>query len=112
MNSTKWKEFIDSVSKLEDLNPKIRYQCITSDEIFGFSQVWWNELYEICAEIKWLEIDPVKKEFRGKLVSDKETDYSDLVSSLLSQANIPYSIEGRYFKVWGYIGKNDNPEFV
>lgn len=112
MNATKWKELIDAESNIDGFSPEVRYQCITSEVVFGFSQVWWNELYEKSSSIKWLEIDPIKTEYRGELVSGKETDYSELVEKLLNKNNIPHSIVNKCLKIWGYICKDENSKNV
>ena len=111
MNKTKWKELCDSFSESIDFTPSVRYKCITSDEVTGFSLVWWNEMFRESAAFEWLDIDPVKRERRGRLVSDRETDYSDTVIGILKKYNIPYSIEEGCYRVWGYISKNENPDF-
>jgi len=62
--------------------------------------------------IEWIEIDPVKSERIGRLVPDKKTDYSEFVVSVLLKNNIPYSINGPNYKVWGYANTSEQPEFV
>jgi hypothetical protein len=112
MNKTKWRELCGDFEKMNDPLVQIRYKLITSEELVGFSPVWWNEVLNETPAIEWLEFDPVKREKRGSLVSDKEIDMSGDIIEVLDRHNIRYSIEGVYLRVWGYLNQRASPEFV
>lgn len=112
MNRTKWRELCEEFEKVHELNVNVRYKMISSDELNGFSPVWWNELLEESTAIEWIEFNPINKEHIGRLVSDKETDISEVILGILKKHNIPYSIEKAYFRVWGYLNQDDRPVFV
>lgn len=112
MNQTKWRELCEEFESLQDLNIKVRYKLITAEQMFGFSPVWWHQLFEETPSIEWLEFDPIVAEHRGQLISHKETDRSTEILNVLKKHSIRYSQEQTYFKVWGYISAVDTPEFV
>ncbi len=112
MNKTKWRELCEEFESLQNLNIKVRYKLITTDQMFGFSPVWWRELFEETPFIEWLEFDPIVTEYRGRLISHKETDRSIEILNVLKKHSIRYSKEQSYFRVWGYISTATGPEFV
>jgi len=112
MNKTKWRELCGDFELIQNLNIKVRYKLITTDQMFGFSPVWWRQLLEDTPLIEWLEFDPIVAEYRGRLISDKETDRSSEILNILKKHSIRYSKEESYFKIWGYISAVTNPEFV
>ncbi|KZN58928.1 hypothetical protein N474_25400 [Pseudoalteromonas luteoviolacea CPMOR-2] len=112
MNKTKWRELCDEFGELHSLNISIRYKLISSNETLGFSPVWWDELFEESTGIEWLDFNPIVCEHRGRLVSDKETDRSDEILSVLKDLGIKYSIQESYFRVWGYLSQDAHPQFV
>lgn len=112
MNKTKWRELCDGFEKHHGLNLKVRYKLITTGEVLGFSPVWWQALFEYSPQIEWLEFDPIVTEYRGQLISDKETDRSAEILDVLQKYSIRYSKEQSYFKVWGYIRPDASPEFI
>lgn len=112
MNKTKWRELCEDFEIIQNLNIKVRYKLITTDQTFGFSPVWWSQLFEDTPFIEWLEFDPIVTEYRGRLTSDKETNRSGEILDILKKHSIRYCKEGSYFKVWGYISAVTNPEFL
>ena len=112
MNKTKWWELCEEFESLQSLNVKVRYKLITTDKIFGFSPVWWHQLFKETPFIEWLEFDPIVTEYRGQLISNKETDQSTEILNVLQKQSIRYSKEQLYFKVWGYTSVATSPEFV
>lgn len=112
MNKTKWRELCEDFKAIQNLNIKVRYKLISTDQMFGFSPVWWHQLLEDTPAIEWLEFDPIVTKYRGRLLSDEVTDRSSEILNILKKHSIKYSKEGSYFKVWGYISAVTNPEFV
>jgi hypothetical protein len=112
MNKTKWRELCSSFATQGDASPEVRYKLIYEDKILGFSKVWWDELFNDSVAIEWIDFNPFEHEFIGHLVYDNSTDIRDRILEVFHNFNIPYSIESKYYRVWGYINANDNPEFV
>ena len=112
MNKTKWCELCEEFESLQSLNVNVRYKLIATDQLFGFSPVWWRQLFEETPFIEWLEFDPIVTEYRGRLISHKEIDRSAEIVNVLQKHSISYSKEQSYFRVWGYISATTNPEFV
>lgn len=112
MNKTKWRELCESFEVIQNLHIKISYKLVNGEEIYGFATVWWHELLEDTPFIEWLEFDPVVREYCGRLIPDKQTDYSSEILNILNKHSIRFSKEEFYIKVWGYISANTNPEFV
>ena len=112
MNKTKWRELCTEFEALHSLSVSVRYKLITSDEIFGFSPVWWDELFEQNRTIEWLDFDPIVKEHRGRLISDMEADRTKEILGVFHKHCIRYSIQESYFRVWGYFSQSEQPTFV
>jgi hypothetical protein len=112
MNNTKWRELCEEFEKLQHLNLKVRYKLITTDQLLGFSPVWWRELFEHASQIEWLEFDPIVTEHRGQLITHKEINKSVEILNVLQKHSIRYSKEQSYFRVWGYITSTSIPEFI
>lgn len=112
MNKTKWRELCGEFENLKNLSVKVRYKLITTEQIFGFSPVWWHELFEETKFIEWLEFDPIITTDRGLLLSPKEIDISSEIVNVLQKHPIRYSKEQSCIKVWGYISSATCPDFV
>lgn len=104
MNNTKWKEMVKEITTDPDYNPSVNIKCIfDKDNNGGFCPVWWDEVERDGFKlIEWLEINPIKEERVGALVSPKVTDYTGFVRSALEKHKIPYEINGKIFKILGY----------
>ena len=112
MNKTKWRELCGEFEEIHELGVSVRYKMITSDKLYGFSPVWWDQLFRETVAVEWIDFDPKKRERRGQLVSDKETDISDVILGIFKNHNIPYSLENDCFRVWGYLNQDVHPVFV
>lgn len=112
MNRTKWQELCHAMSTTLDLDPEVRYKCIDAEQIFGFSTVWWDELFTLSTAIEWLDFDPVKRTHRGRLVADHCVDQSKEIQGILQSLNIPFSIESPYLRVWAYFNVGQHPDFI
>ena len=112
MNKTKWRELCGEFEEIHELGVNVRYKMITSDQLYGFSSVWWDQLFRETVAIEWIDFDPKKRERRGHLVSDKETDISEIILDIFKKHNIPYSLENDCLRVWGYLNQDVRPVFV
>ncbi|WP_337165230.1 DUF6678 family protein [Vibrio fluvialis] len=112
MNKTKWRELCCEFEEIHELGVNVRYKMITSDQLYGFSPVWWDELFRETVAIEWIDFDPKKKEHRGQLISDKEKDISNVILDIFKKHSIPYSLENDCYRVWGYLNQNVQPVFV
>ena len=112
MNKTKWTELCNSFDCENKASPNVRYKLIYSEQEFGFSKIWWNQLLHECEAIEWIDFRLVLREHRGNLLPDKEIDISKQIKEALQAHDIPYSVEGENLRVWGYISAENSPVFV
>ena len=112
MNNTKWIRFASAICSEAKYEPFVRIKDLLTEESSGFSLMDWTFSEFNPARLEWVDIDPIKREHLGKLIPDKETDISDYVKKALIQSNTPYSIEGKYFRIWGYHEPTKSPKFV
>jgi len=112
MNKTKWAELCSTFDCQNEESPNVRYKLLYSEQEFGFSKIWWDELLNECEAIEWIDFELVLREHRGNLLPDKEIDISERIKATLKTHDIPYSVEGKNLRVWGYISSENNPAFV
>jgi hypothetical protein len=113
MNKTKWRELAAGLTSSEEFEPQVSIKILRDESPSGFSLLDWEWVkFGDSSCIEWIEIDPVKKESLGRLVSDRETDYSEFVLSVLNRNNIPYSKLNGNYKVWGFANAENQPENV
>ncbi len=104
MNNTKWKKLVSAITANPDFVPHVRLKYIFEEENKGgFTLVWWEEVeQEGFNNMEWLDINPVKEEFQGILISSKLTDYTVFIKEALEKNYIPYEIHNGIFRVKGY----------
>lgn len=112
MNNTKWNKFGIEICSESKFEPFVRIKDLLSQEPSGFALMDWTFSEFNPARVEWVDIDPVKREYLGKLIPDKETDISGYIKKALIQSNTPYSIEGKYFRIWGYHEPTKIPRFM
>lgn len=113
MNKTKWRELAISLASNSNFEPKVSIKILGEPLASGFSHLDWEWVkYGESSCIEWIEIDPIKREYLGRLVSDRETDYSKFIEQTLGAFNIPYTLESSLYKVWGYANANKHLSFV
>ena len=114
MNKTKWRELALAMTTNDEFEPKVRLKYLRDKKPMpGFSLLDWEWVMKGESScIEWMIIDPIRRERRGQLVSDLETDFSEFVENELRKNNIPFSMEDGKFKVWGYTWPNEQPTFV
>ncbi|WP_444894538.1 DUF6678 family protein [Microbulbifer sp. TRSA001] len=112
MNKTKWRELANAITSNSDFEPQVRLKYLRDLEAMpGFSLLDWEWVrYGQSNCIEWMDIDPFKRERRGNLLSDRITDFSGFIATVLKKYNIPYSFENGCYRVWGYA--NQQPVFV
>jgi hypothetical protein len=111
INKTKWRELCQEFGERHSLNISVRYKLITSEQVLGFSLVWWDELFAESPAIEWLDFDPLVKEHQGRLIADKVTDVSDEILAIFNKHGIKYTAQESYFRVWGYLSPGRAPQF-
>jgi len=113
MNKTKWRELAISLTSNAKFEPKVSIKILGELSPSGFSHLDWEWVKHGSSScIEWIMIDPIKREYLGKLVSDRETDFSEFVEQSLRGSNIPYTVDSGFYKVWGYASANETLEFV
>lgn len=99
MNSTKWKV-------------RVKY-LLDEEPCSGFTHLDWEWVkHGETSILEWLEIDPVYKTFQGRLIPEKEEDLSEAIFAALKAVGVPFSMEGKLYKVWGYVRASSQPTFV
>lgn len=108
MNNTKWRELVSEITKDKNYNPSVNIKSVFDTESNRpFSPVWWEEVeHDGFDYIEWLEINPVKIEFIGRLVDPKKEDYSEFILAGLNKYFIPYEINNGIIRVYGYKATN------
>lgn len=113
MNATKWRELATCVEQISHGQLLTRVKCLLDESPSGFACFDWEWVRNgDTSIIEWLEIDPILRTFRGRLVPDKIEDLSVLVESVLRAVGVPFSAEGQCFRVWGHVRPGIHPVFV
>jgi hypothetical protein len=58
--------------------------------------------------IEWLDVDPKIRAYPGR----EYQDFTNEIAQALHSANVPFSHEGKYIRVWGYLRPGASPDFV
>lgn len=104
MNATKWREVATHLQGIEQGRLPVRVKYLLDEEPSGYACLDWEWVrFGDTSIIEWLEIDPVIRTFRGRLVPDKAEDFSDAVELALRTVGAPFSVEGRCFRIWGHM---------
>lgn len=114
MNSTKWRELAFALTSIKRVGPKVRVKYLLDEEpCSGFTHLDWEWVkHGETSILEWLEIDPVYKTFQGRLIPEKEEDLSEAIFAALKAVGVPFSMEGKLYKVWGYVRASSQPTFV
>lgn len=108
MNNTKWNELAEA---LYDLGLVFTIQFVDMEEPVGGGGFWsphpryWDGPFGpfLTLAIEWLEIDPIRYEQQGHLLSPQRIDCGAAVEARLQQIHVPYHREGERFRITGYI---------
>ncbi|ABI38613.1 conserved hypothetical protein [Shewanella sp. MR-4] len=104
MSLTKWRQLELALHEKPEFMPHVRYKLLEDEgPNLGFTPVWWEELLAICERIEWLEVDPFKREHRGRLLPEKTTDFTAYIEAQLHKYRLPYSKEAQGLRIWGYL---------
>ena len=101
MNDTKWRELQSAMVGLRPAQPRYRVKSVQSSEPSGWERDWATHL-GLFKSIEWVDVDPIHRERRGKLVPDLEHDMTDQVTDLLGERSIPYEPHPDYIRIHGY----------
>lgn len=103
MNQTKWREFASAMTSNPAFIPTAKVTYIDG-YVSDFSYLDWecirlgeNRMFEK------IDIDPIKREYIGRLVSQAETDFSEWVKQALNQYSIPFEKIDGIFRINGYL---------
>lgn len=104
MNTTKWKELIKVLTNILEYDPQVAIKFLYDKNDASFAPVWWHEIEQEGFEyIEYLKIDPIKKTYIGRLVTDKKEDFSKTIKDGLDKYSIPYEMENEIFVIYGYV---------
>ena len=104
MNKTKWKEVANALTSNEVFRPDTREKSIYNVQPSGFSGYDWELIKRGDSHhIEWMDIDPIKRKYIGKLVEQKETDFSEWVRRALTSYSIPFTESDGLFRINGYL---------
>jgi len=104
MNQTKWWELAEVITSHRDFTPTVRLGYVDGYAPTGFSRLdWeWVKLGDTRI-IKWVEIDPVRYDWVGRLVTEQQTDFSDWVRESLLKHSIPFVQADGLFRIDAYL---------
>ena len=108
LNNTKWKEIVTVLENIEKYNPRVYIKYIYETEIgnknkISHHSVWWSEVEcEGFEYIEYLEINPIKEIYIGRLVESRKEDFSKIIQNGLDKYTIPYENDNGIFKIYGY----------
>ena len=98
---------------LEEKEPFVRIRDIYDEgEPNGFSLFDWTFSEYSSERLMWVDISPIRKVRRGRLVKDEIVDNSEYVLAALLSTKTPYSMSGINYRVWGYYEAGRTPEFL
>ena len=103
-SKAKWRELTRAVMSLKGFQPLACEKSIHETEhkaVFGFYD-WECLRLGSSSRIEWLDIDPIERIDRGRLVSKELIDHSEEICEIFEKYSIHYSVEGKIFRVWGY----------
>lgn len=108
MNKTKWRELAALMTSNPEFEPQVRVRHLLDEtQVTGFSHLDWECIkYGETNWIEWMEIDPIRKEYVGRLVDNKRVDFTEWVRAALLSKTIPFEETDGIFKVKGYIRPN------
>jgi hypothetical protein len=113
MNATKWRAAIAAVESIPDFRAVFRVRVLMDQS--ESSDAWDSDFSHHIPTymfIHWLEINPVARTRRGRLVADETRDFTREISEALLRVRTPFSFEGGVIRIWGYSQPGAQPAFV
>ena len=108
LNNTKWKEIVAVLENIENYNPRVYIKYILETEIdnkskISYHPVWWSEVEcEGFEYIEYLEINPIKETYIGRLIEKRKEDFTRIIQRGLDKYTIPYENDSGIIKIYGY----------
>ena len=101
MNDTKWRELQAAMTSIQ---PRYRVKCLSdrSDQEALQSERDWAYHLPLYRWIEWVEIDPICRERRGRLLPDIEHDMAPQILALLRERSIPHEMQSGGIWIYGY----------
>ena len=113
MNATKWRELALRMEAIQRGELLTRVKYLLDESPSGFTCLDWDWVKSGDASIiEWLEIDPVFRTHRGRLIADRTEDLTDRVAAALREVGVPFSAEKNVLKVWGHVRPGKQPTFA
>ena len=108
MNKTKWRKLAAAMTSNCEFEPRVRLRHLFDEgPVEGFTLLDWEWMKGGDTDwVEWLEIDPIRHDYVGRLVDDRSVDFTDWVRQALVSQSIPFEEADGFFKVRGYIRPN------
>jgi hypothetical protein len=108
MNKTKWRKLAAAMTSNPDFEPEVRVRhLLDKEEPGGFTFLDWEWVkYGETRGIEWMELHPIRRDYVGRLVADKQTDFTQWLRAALLGQSIPFEEADGIFKIRGYIRPN------
>ncbi|MFD2718384.1 DUF6678 family protein [Hymenobacter monticola] len=108
MNKTKWRKLATAMTSNPDFEPQVREKHLLDKvEPAGFTFLDWEWVKSGETKwIDWMELSPIRKDYVGRLIDDKQTDFTEWLRAALIGQSIPFEEIDGIFKVRGYIWPN------
>lgn len=105
MNDTKWRELVSVMRSLAGFTPSYRQKHLRCSEPAQWDKGWFYHLRPYSV-VEWVEIDPVDSR------RYPQVDRTEEIEQLLRQIHVPFSREGPYLRVWGYLRPGVSPTWA
>ena len=105
MSDTKWEELVAAMRSLGDLSPLYRQKVVRATDPAHWDGEWYYHLRPFSL-VEWIDIDPFD---RRKYPA---TDNTDAIEQTLRGISVPFSREGTFLRVWGYLRAGVQPKWA
>ncbi len=108
MNKTKWRKLAALMASNPDFNPLVKIKYLLDNESeHGFAHQDWEWVkFGDSRVIEWMQIDPIRRDYVGRLIDDVKVDFTEWVKTALLSNNIHFEEAGGLFRIRGYIRPN------
>lgn len=94
--------------QLKDKAPQYKIFCLQLNTPESNWEKNWEYHLPNYKFIEYLDIDPIQKQITGALI-ENAFDNTELIIQLLQEKNIPFCIEKKYIRIYGYIRPQKQP---